>query len=342
MKIADYSLSMQASHSWSQQSSVTEKLHAWVDSQAPPPSNSEQVTISVAGQQQSGDATAIDDAVLAAQNDPRLLLIISMVEKMTGHKVHVFDASKLKPHQAVQIQDPHAAQPQQSHQSPSAGYGLNYSKVTSYSESEQTTMQASGTINTADGKQINFSLNLTMQRQYSETSTTSVLMGDAKKSDPLVINFNGTAAQLSDQRFAFDLNSNGQQEQINAPLSGSGFLALDKNNDGKINNGSELFGPATDNGYSELAKYDSDHNGWIDANDPVFQQLKVWTKGANGSDQLNSLASLGVGAISLNSVATPFDIKTATNQLLGSVKSSSVTINEDGTAGSMQQIDLTA
>ena len=331
MKIADYALTMQSTHNWSKQSSVSENLRIWAAPPPPPPS--QQVTISAAAQDKlSSDASAVGNATSDAQNDPRLQLLIMLVEKMTGYKIRIFDASQLNAAQSGNVPAP-----------PHAGYGVDYSKVVSYSESEQTTMQASGVIKTSDGKVINFDLNLTMQRQYSETSSTSVKMGDAaRKTDPLVINFNGTAAQLSEQRFAFDLNSNGQKQQINAPTSGSGFLALDLNGDGKINNGSELFGPATGNGFNELKKYDSDHNGWIDENDPIFKQLKVWTKDASGKDQLHSLASLGVGAISLDSIATPFDIKTATNKLLGSDQSSSVVVNENGSVGSVQQIDLTA
>jgi hypothetical protein len=70
-------------------------------------------------------------------------------------------------------------------------------------------------------------------------------------------------------------------------------------------------------------------------------QLKVWTKDAAGNDNLSSFASHGVSAISLNAIATPFDIKTSSNQLLGSVQSSSVTLNENGSVGSVQHIDLT-
>lgn len=342
MKIADYALTMQASHSWSQQSSVRENLRIWVDPPAPPPSNSQQVTISAAAQdKQASEAAAIDNAMRDVQNDPRMQLIILMIEKLTGQKVKLFDASQLRAALSADV----PASPANNHPAPPprSGFGVDYSKEVSYSESEQTTLQASGVIKTSDGKEIKFSLDLVMQYQYSETSSTSVKLGDAaRKTDPLVINFNGTAAQLSEQRFAFDLNSDGKKEQINAPLSGSGFLALDLNGDGKINNGSELFGPGTGNGFSELAKYDSDHNGWIDENDPIFQQLKVWTKNAAGDDKLNSLASLGVGAISLHSIATPFDIKTATNQLLGTIQSSGVSLNENGTVGSVQQIDLTA
>ena len=344
MKIADYSLAMQASHDWSQQSSVKETLRIWVDRPAPanPQPASQQVTISdAAKQQQASEATAIDAAMRDVQNDPKLQLIILMVEKLTGQKVKVFNASDLQPVQQANIPAP-ASTSNQPAPPPHAGYGVEYSKTASYSESEQTTMQAVGIIKTSDGKEIKFSLNLSMQHQYSETSNTSIRLGDAKKSDPLVINFNGTAAQLSEQRFAFDLNSDGKKEQINSPTSGSGFLALDTNGDGKINNGSELFGPSTGNGFGELAKYDSDHNGWIDENDAVFKQLKVWTKDAAGGDKLSSLAALGVGAISLNSIDTPFDIKTAGNQLLGSVRATGVALNENGSVGSVQQIDLTS
>lgn len=341
MKIGDYSLAMQSSHVRTQQSDVQERLRVWVDAPSPPATQA--VTISVAARdKQASESAKMEQATSDVQNDPKLQLIILMLEKLTGHKVRVFNASQFTMTANTPAPTPNTAQ-QNSQPAPRAGYGVDYSKTVSYSESEQTTMQASGTIKTTDGKEIQFNLNLAMQYQYSETSSTSVRMGDAaRKTDPLVINFNGTAAQLTEQRFAFDLSSDGQKEQINAPASGSGFLALDKNGDGQINDGSELFGPGSGNGYNELAKYDSDHNNWIDENDAVFKQLKVWAKDAAGGDQLSSLASLGIGALSLGSIATPFDIKTASNQLLGTVRSSSVVINEDGSVGSMQQIDLTA
>ncbi|MDP1771680.1 MAG: hypothetical protein Q8L15_05295 [Methylobacter sp.] len=339
MKITNYSLAMQSSHSSSQQASAEENIRTWADSSvhaAPSQANSQQVTISAAAQEkQASEAEAIDNAIRDAQNDPKLQLIILMVEKMTGQKVGQLDANQLKATQTTVADDISTL----THR---PGFGTYQVKEVSYSESEQTTMQASGVIKTSDDKEIKFSLNLVMQYQYRETSSTSVRLGDApRKADPLVINFNGTAAQLSEQRFAFDLNSDGNKEQINAPLSGSGFLALDNNNDGKINDGSELFGPATGNGFGELEKYDSDHNGWIDENDAVFTQLKVWTKDSAGNDKLSSLAAHGVGAISLQSIATPFDIKTSTNQLLGTVQSSSVVLNENGTVGSVQHIDMT-
>lgn len=158
--------------------------------------------------------------------------------------------------------------------------------------------------------------------------------------DPLVINFSGSAAQLTGAKFSFDLDADGKAEQVSFVSENSGFLALDRNSDGKVNSGSELFGPATGNGFSELAAYDLDRNGWIDENDAVYQKLGIWTKDADGKDGLSTLLQKNIGALYLGSVATPFDLKNSQNRLDGLVRSSGVYLNENGGAGTMQQIDL--
>lgn len=61
-----------------------------------------------------------------------------------------------------------------------------------------------------------------MERSLTQTETTSIRAGDAKLVDPLVLNFNGIAAELTDLTFAFDLNSNGSKEQIAQLGGGSG------------------------------------------------------------------------------------------------------------------------
>ncbi|MCX7142797.1 MAG: VCBS repeat-containing protein [Proteobacteria bacterium] len=345
VRIVGSDLTLQASHTASKQSSVKENLRIRVDPPAsvrPPPPDALQVTLSAAAQEkQAAETDAIDHSMRDVENDPRMQLILLMIERMTGQKIRLYDAGQISQVQTVETPAPPIGNTPAP--APRAGFGVAYDKVASYQESEQTAMQATGSVRTSDGRKIEFSLQLTMQHQYSETSSTSVRMGDAaRKTDPLIVNFNGTAAQLSNQRFAFDLNSDGKNEQINAPVSGTGFLALDLNGDGKISSGKELFGPASGDGFGELAQYDSDRNGWIDEADPVFEKLRVWLKAAPDQDRLASLASLGVGAISLNAIDTPFDLKNASNQLLGSVRGSSVYLNEDGSVGSVQQVDLVA
>jgi hypothetical protein len=277
-----------------------------------------------------------------------LRLIRAMIAMLTGQEVKVFDASTLQ----VDAPVPTVADPTQSNQTadqapvqtvqPPAGFGVEYDRHESYSESEQTSFAASGVVNTSDGRQINFSVSLAMTRSYHEESDVSIRLGDARKTkDPLVLNFAGTAAQLTSQRFKFDLNSDGQNENINFVAGGSGFLALDRNGDGQINNGSELFGATSGNGFAELAALDADHNGWIDENDAAYNQLRVWTKDAAGKDQLATLKQANVGAMSLASVATPFDLKDGSNALQGQIRASGIFLQENGQAGTLQQIDLT-
>lgn len=347
MKIANSTLDLQSSHTQTRQTEIKESLRMWVGQRpaqrgeaVPPPRTT--VNISDAARAlHSSDANAIEQATQDAQNQPEMQLLISLVEALTGHKVKLYQPESQGNAAAGDASTGTVAPAAQPAQRP-AGYGVEYDRTETYSESEQTTLHASGTIKTSDGKEISFKLDLAMARQYSETSSESIRLGDAvRKTDPLVINFNGTAAQLSDQRFSFDLNSDGQNEQIATLASGSGYLALDLNADGRVNNGKELFGTASGNGFADLAKYDSDQNGWIDEADPVFRQLKVWTQDGKGGGQLASLADKGVGAISLAAVATPFDVKNTANQTLGSVRSTGVVLNENGTTGTAQQIDLT-
>ena len=352
MKIASSELQLDASHAKVQHHEIRESLRAWIGNrpdfegqQGRPAPAAETVHISEAGKAaQSSEASAIQDSVDAVNNDPMLRLIRAMIAMLTGKDVKVFDASELE----VDNPAPAVADPNQSSQAPEAapaqhaGYGVEYDRHESYSESEQTNFAASGVVHTADGKEISFTVSLSMARSYQEESDVSIRLGDARqKKDPLVINFDGNAVQLTSQRFKFDLNSDGKTEDINFVAGGSGFLVPDKNGDGKINNGSELFGAQTGNGFAELSAYDSDRNGWIDENDAAYAQLRVWTKDSAGKDQLTTLKQANVGAINLSNVATPFDLKDSNNALLGQIRSSSVYLTDDGKAGTVQQVDLT-
>ncbi len=218
-----------------------------------------------------------------------------------------------------------------------AGYGIEYDASTTSYEAEQMNFSANGVIKTADGKEINFNIGLSMSREYMSQTTTSLRAGDAVVKDPLVMNFNGTAAELTDTKFSFDINGDGTTEKIASLGSGSGFLALDKNHDGKVNNGTELFGAKTGNGFSELAAYDQNKDGWIDEQDSVYSQLKVWQGGNSG---LVSLKDAGVGAISLANQQTAFALKDSNNQLLGEVRATGVYVQENGRVGTVQQVDL--
>jgi hypothetical protein len=271
-----------------------------------------------------------------ASMDPEMRMLILLFEKMTGQKIRIFslDEGTEKDKAA-----PAAHTPQSPAENQARGWGMEYDYLERLFEAEQTVFSASGIVKTRDGREIRFQLDLRMERSFLQENQVSLRMGDAVV-DPLVINFDGNAAQLTERKFLFDLNADGTREEISFVAPHSGFLVLDKNGDGIVNDGSELFGPTTGNGFTELSAYDQDGNRWIDGADAVFGDLHIWTRDAQGKDHLRSLAQLGIGALYLEPVATPFSHKDRDNALLGQVRSSTIYLHEDGSVGSVQQLDL--
>lgn len=264
--------------------------------------------------------------------DPKLEPLIRLVELITGRKVRLFRAEEMGS-KAPSPGTPNPAPPR-------AGWGLSYNRTETRYEAEQTQVQVAGTVKTSDGREIHFALSLDMQREHMETSSVSVRAGDALLKDPLVIHFDGPAGELSDLRFDFDLDADGRLDNMAFVGAGSGFLVLDKNGNGRVDDGRELFGALSGDGFADLAALDEDGNGWIDENDSAFDQLQVWQKNAEGQDRLRSLREANVGALYLGRVASPFSVRDATNQTLGEVRSTGVYLREDGGAGALQQIDL--
>ena len=153
---------------------------------------------------------------------------------------------------------------------------LNYgSQITlshnSYSETEETGFHASRRACTEDGWTIDFNINILMSRNYTEYMNVSIpTMADAL-CYPLVVNIGSDdTADVRDQTFKFDLDADGKEDEISMLRKGSGFLALDKDGNGKIDDGNELFGTKSSDGFSNLREYDSDGSGWSDKNDEIL------------------------------------------------------------------------
>ena len=217
---------------------------------------------------------------------------------------------------------------------------LNYTQETISIEREDTSFSTVGTVRTSDGREINFNVNVGMSREFQQYYREDLELASFKMCDPLVINMDTDVASLSDQTFYFDIDADGELDEISGLGAGSGYLALDKNGDGTINDGSELFGTASGNGFADLAGYDEDGNGWIDENDAVWDKLKIWAKDEKGNDVLYKLADKGVGAICLQNVSTDFTRKGQNGQTLGAIRNSGVFLYENGNAGTVQHVDV--
>lgn len=208
-------------------------------------------------------------------------------------------------------------------------------------ENEQTSFSTEGTVVTKDGREIKFGIEMKMSRSFAEYYEAKAPAKPKELCDPLVINLDTDIAELSDQKFLFDIDGDGILDEVSRLSSESGFLALDKNGDGKINDGSELFGTRSGNGFADLAAYDEDGNGWIDEDDEIFDKLLIWAKDEHGNDKLYHLKEKGVGAICLASAATDFALNnTKTNETNGVIRRTGMFLFEKGDVGTVQHIDL--
>ena len=222
--------------------------------------------------------------------------------------------------------------------------GTTWQRVTAtsgfVSESESVAFASSGMVKTQDGRSIDFNIEVSMSRAFTSQINTLTTQNYIK-TDPLVINLDTDIGSVTDQKFLFDLDSDGDEEEISFAGKGSGFLALDKNGDGRIGDGSELFGTKSGDGFKDLAAFDEDGNGWIDENDSIYSKLKVWTKDEDGNDYLINLKDADVGAIYLDNADTQFSLKDGINRLNGEIKKTGIYLHEStGAAGTLNHIDL--
>ncbi len=267
--------------------------------------------------------------------DAHTRLMKNVIESLFGVKIRMMPPMKSSSSEAAATSsDPAASQTAASASEPD-----HQVKVTEYlAEREQLRFSASGSVQTADGKTIDLKLGFAMS--YQQLQLSERITRESALKDPLVINLEKQFADLQDTRFEFDIDSDGTKDSLANLSQGSYFLALDKNNNQEIDNGSELFGAQSGNGFAELAQYDEDGNSFIDEGDSIYAKLSVWRP----EKGLMAIADVGVGAIYLHPVETQFQNigNNSEGESQGVLRSSSIYLKEDGTAGTVQQLDLRA
>ena len=212
-----------------------------------------------------------------------------------------------------------------------------------YSKKDSIQIEAKAIIKTQN-KDIEIALNLSYSKEFYEKHTQSIEFEKISFLDPLVINYEGNENALdnlsNEMTFMFDLNNDGLKEEVPLLKSGNGFLAIDKNKNGKIDNTNELLGTQSNFGFQELKAYDIDENSWIDEKDEVFKDLVIWTKNEDGDDKLIALGQSGIGALYLSDISSELTHNTSINNSIAQLKSSSIYIKEDGTAGLLSSLDF--
>jgi hypothetical protein len=147
--------------------------------------------------------------------------------------------------------------------------------------------------------------------QLGALSTTQI--GSMSLSSPIILDLNGDGiSTLSVQNGTrFDLSADGSSVQTGWVAPSDGLLVLDRNQDGVINDGSELFGTSTTlqngskaiDGYQALAELDSNKDGVINSQDTSFSKLGVWvdsnSDAQTGSGELKSMSDLSITQLNL-------------------------------------------
>jgi len=151
------------------------------------------------------------------------------------------------------------------------------------------------------------SISIQLEFEFESIEITQIQAGQVQQSDPIVLDLDGDGIELTDvaRGAEFDLLANGQRQRTAFVTGGDALLALDRNGNGRIDDGAELFGDqrGAANGFEELRKLDSNGDGTIDANDERFNDLRLFRDNGNGRTEpgeLQRLNEAGVSAIDLN------------------------------------------
>ena len=275
--------------------------------------------------------TDSDALFQAAVYELKLLLLKSLVENLSGKDIELNNFQSLSSYTESSFQFSIATS--------GTANDVNdiFFQQTLIQDYQLTQFEISSSLQTESGEQLNISLSVSLESFYFDYQQSISSQPSRQLKDPLVINFDQQAVDLSSTRTTFDIDADGNLDLIPTLASQSAYIALDKNQDGKINDGRELFGAISGNGFKELADYDEDNNGFIDKQDSVFSALLAY-KPADNSSQ--TLSSLGISALSLNHISTPYTLRDNNYDMLGQVRASGFYVKQDGGAGSLQQIDL--
>jgi len=150
---------------------------------------------------------------------------------------------------------------------------------------------------------------------YDTTCDGTMGTGYCGANSPIILNLGHGGYQMSGMNdpVEFDIDADGRPDTISWTARGTAmaFLALDGNGNGKIDNGSELFGNHTfyswggtdrpANGFEALASYDSNGDGVIDASDPIWNKLLLWIDsnhdGVSQPEELTPIAAAGIRSL---------------------------------------------
>lgn len=280
-----------------------------------------------------------DDGAWGAGLDVRSRLSLMVLRRLLGADVSLlgFDPGSADdidlPGEAQETTDPSGGVTPAEQQ-----WGMHLHYEREELEAEHVRFTAQGRVKLGDGREIEFAVDLEMDRVAYERSSLDVQAG-AQRKDPLIISLSGGAVQLDpSRRVALDLDGDGRAEKLAALQGDAGMLVADRDGDGKVSGGKEVLGARSGDAYADLRELDDDGNGWIDAGDRAYAYLALWRPGEDG---VRTLVQAGVGAISVHALDTRMKVG-GVSDAYAEVRETGLVLTEDGRVTVAQRLDFLA
>ncbi len=216
-----------------------------------------------------------DDVETASRVEGETYVIRLVVEQMTGRKIRLLEVSD--PESDGGHHEPHEAEEAEDSD-------VEGRRTTLYYESRTVTFEATGTIRTADGGEIGFSVGLVMESEFLSVGTQVLSEGNGFVSNPIVMDFDGTADDLTDKEFIFDADSDDRGE-VGVPAGrGAGFISFHTRDDVGVDVQGLLSGRAV----GKDAAFSGVHNGWMGRSGSILKRLLAWMHAIGGDDRLRT------------------------------------------------------
>jgi hypothetical protein len=350
MQIVGGSVNLHSAHRMTTTHTRTERIEAWVGQR---PAEDSGVTISLsdlardaveaAGEamEAAGESLAETEGVSGEEeelaiDDLRMMVLVLLVEAVTGRKMELFDPSELEP--SEEMKDA-MNQLGEFRQTLNQGWGVEIEVEETHTRHEKARFSARAHLQTEDGRSLHIDLRVVQERFEESKQRWGMQFGEAPK-DPLVLDFGAPAIRSSGEH-QIDLDGDGTADALPHFGRSSMYLVDDRDGNGQVTDASELFGPRSGDGFAELRSLDSDGNGFIDAGDAAWSRLRVWEPGPHGG-RLVALADKGVGALYTGDIATPFRLLAEEgDQQVAQQQAMSFWVGEDGTtAGTTRRVDV--
>ena len=208
-----------------------------------------------------------------------------------------------------------------------------------HSREQSLAYQVQGSFNINDNE---IALNYEYSIASEQTSYSKLTMSAEALKDPIIVQYGNQGLGEIEGQTEFNINQDNTLDNLPIFSGDVGYLVFDKNNNQKADDGTELFGPETGQGFVELAQLDSNKNGFIDDEDEHFEQLYIWQpSNDNGiTEQWLTLKEAEIQAISLSAINTPFDFYDDQEEIQAQLRQSSFAISESGQGRGVHQVDV--